>query len=57
MKKQQTGMAGPQAATPVPHKKPYAPPTATFVPLKLEERLLGCIKMDREMCSNAPSSS
>ena len=27
-------------------RRPYAPPKATFVPLKLEERLLGCLKPD-----------
>jgi len=27
-------------------RQPYAPPKATFVPLKLEERLLACDKMD-----------
>ena len=26
-------------------RRPYAPPKATFVPLKLEERLLVCTKM------------
>ncbi len=26
------------------HKQPYEPPMATFVPLKVEERLLGCGK-------------
>ena len=36
-KEQQTG----QKPTP---KRPYEPPTATFVPLKLEERLLSCLK-------------
>jgi hypothetical protein len=25
-----------------PPKQPYEPPKATFVPLKVEERLLGC---------------
>ena len=26
-------------------KQPYEPPKATFVPLELEERLLGCYKL------------
>ena len=30
--------------TPKPEKLPYEPPQAVFVPLKLEERLLGCNK-------------
>jgi hypothetical protein len=29
---------------PVTEKRPYEPPAVTFVPLKLEERLLGCGK-------------
>lgn len=33
------------ARLPVTQKRPYEPPTATFVPLKLEERLLACLKM------------
>ena len=27
-----------------PQRQPYEPPKATFVPIKLEERLLGCSK-------------
>ena len=34
----------PPTAPPVTQKLPYAPPKATFIPLKLEERLLGCGK-------------
>jgi hypothetical protein len=34
----------PQSAAPPAPRRPYAPPTATFVPLKLEERLLTCFK-------------
>lgn len=34
-------------APPVTEKRPYEPPTATFVPLKLEERLLACSKADQ----------
>lgn len=34
----------PPTAPPVTQKLPYAPPKATFVPLKLEERLLACGK-------------
>jgi hypothetical protein len=30
-------------AHPAP-RRPYAPPTVTFVPLKLEERLMACCK-------------
>ncbi len=41
MKEQQT--LPPTAAPPAP-RRPYAPPTAIFVPLKLEERLMGCVK-------------
>ncbi len=39
------------------HKQPYEAPKATFVPLKLEERLLGCLKTDPRTCSNGPSGS
>ena len=35
----------PPTAPPVTQKLPYAPPKATFVPLKLEERLLACGKL------------
>ena len=35
----------PPTAPPVTQKLPYAPPKATFVPLKLEERLLACSKL------------
>jgi hypothetical protein len=31
--------------TPVSGKRPYTPPEATFVPLKMEERLLACLKI------------
>jgi hypothetical protein len=31
-------------------RRPYAPPKATFVPLKLEERLLGCTKFVIAVC-------
>jgi hypothetical protein len=43
------------AAHPTP-RRPYAPPTATFVPLKLEERLLACSKEYLVLCFNAPSA-
>jgi hypothetical protein len=33
-----------RSEAPVTQKLPYAPPKATFVPLKLEERLLQCNK-------------
>ena len=46
MKQQTVPSTAPQTAAPVTQKLPYAPPTATFVPLKLEERLLGCSKID-----------
>ena len=36
----------PQSEAPVTQKLPYAPPKATFVPLKLEERLLTCVSTD-----------
>ena len=34
-----------QSEAPVTQKLPYAPPKATFIPLKLEERLLTCAKV------------
>ncbi len=40
----------PQTAAPPAPRRPYAPPTATFVPLKLEERLLGCGKTSLPAC-------
>jgi hypothetical protein len=33
-------------------KLPYAPPQATFVPLKLEERLLACDKKSEGICGD-----
>lgn len=39
------------------NKQPYEAPKATFVPLKLEERLLGCLKTDTRTCANGPSGS
>jgi hypothetical protein len=39
-----------QTAPPVTQKRPYEPPTATFVPLKLEERLLACEKAGYPPC-------
>jgi len=36
----------PQSDSPMTPKPDYAPPRATFVPLKLEERLLSCFKVD-----------
>jgi hypothetical protein len=38
-------------------KKPYEAPKAVFVPLKIEERLLGCLKTNTETCDNGPSAS
>jgi hypothetical protein len=35
-------------------KLPYTPPTATFVPLNLEERLLACAKADEDNCAAGP---
>ena len=45
MENQQPQPTAPQSEAPVTQKLPYAPPTATFVPLKLEERLLACGKV------------
>ena len=28
------------------HREPYEPPTVNVVPLKIEERLLGCLKLN-----------
>ena len=33
-------------------KKPYEPPRATFVPLKLEERLLQCYLNNHKDCES-----
>jgi hypothetical protein len=35
----------------------YEPPQATFVPLKLEERLLACVKTMGEVCPFAVTTS
>lgn len=39
-----------------PQKQPYVPPKATFVPLKLEERLLSCVKYYYATCFNHSQS-
>lgn len=45
----------------VMEKRPYAPPNATFIPLKLEERLLACAKVPTglqvNLCLSTPESS
>ncbi len=38
-------------ATPQNEKLPYEPPRAVFVPLKLEERLTACGKLDFFSCA------
>ena len=38
-------------------KSPYAPPKATFVPLKIEERLLACNKKTLPGLCSTPSTS
>ena len=45
MEQQNMPSTASQSETPVTLKLPYAPPKATFVPLKLEERLLRCMKV------------
>jgi hypothetical protein len=40
-------------------KLPYAPPKATFIPLKLEERLLACTKyttLETVVCGTSSAS-
>ena len=54
MKKQQV-TDGTQLSEARAPKKTYTKPTATFVPLKLEERLLGCVKVI-EQCTVAAAS-
>ena len=44
MESQTLPPTAPQTAVHPATRRPYAPPTATFVPLKLEERLLACDK-------------
>jgi hypothetical protein len=46
MKDLQSQPTRPQAEGQVTQKRPYAPPKASFVPLKLEERLLVCSKLE-----------
>lgn len=42
---------------PVAERQPYEPPKATFVPLKLEERLMTCDKtLSTYICSPAQVS-
>ncbi len=40
-------------------KEPYEPPKATFIALKIEERLMACLKQAGEggACKNPPSQS
>ena len=46
--------SAPHSQPPVTQKLPYEPPKATFVPLKLEERLLSCLKV---FCGGFSSNS
>jgi hypothetical protein len=39
-----------QSETETAGKQPYDPPKATFVPLKIEERLMACDKVDVGPC-------
>lgn len=68
MKQQNPPATTPQSGTPVAEKLTYEPPEATFVPLKLEERLLTCAKQPSAgggdsgkrpgpSCSGSPSGS
>ena len=43
--------------SPVGKKSPYAPPKATFIPLKLEERLLVCGKVSNSCIGMQPTAS
>jgi hypothetical protein len=45
MEQQKAPATAPQSETPVTQQLPYEPPKATFVPLKIEERLLTCSKV------------
>ncbi len=45
MEQRNVPRTAPQSEAPVAQKLPYAPPKATFVPLKLEERLTMCGKV------------
>jgi hypothetical protein len=56
MEKQSASMS--QSEVPTTRKLTYAPPQATFVPLKLEERLLACAKQLGSLpCANPFFSS
>lgn len=58
MENLQSQPTGPQTEARVTQKRPYAPPKATFVPLKLEERLLTCPKVagDVATCGSVSAS-
>ena len=43
MEQQNVTPTAPQSTAPMTKKLAYEPPRATFVPLKLEERLLTCV--------------
>ena len=45
MEQQTVHSTKPQSESPVIQKLSYAPPKATFIPLKLEERLVACTKL------------
>jgi hypothetical protein len=47
---------GPRAEAQVTQKRPYELPKATFVPLKLEERLIGCTKTAAQRCGESHST-
>lgn len=47
----------PESEGPLTQRIPYAPPKATFVPLKLEERLLACFKHGVGNCPGGKQQS
>ena len=51
MEQQNVTPTAPQSTAPMTKKLAYEPPKATFVPLKLEERLMDCSKFNAQPSS------
>jgi hypothetical protein len=46
-----------EAKTGTEGKKPYEPPKVTFIPLKIEERLMACYKHNLNKCPPGAKAS
>ena len=57
MDQKEPGTDTPKVGTESEAKRPYTPPNAEFVPLKVEERLLACTKAPSGGCTSGNKNS